>query len=135
MPERKFIATLLQSYDNIICQIKGDLQKELELEPSKVSVKPQIKQPRVAENKRLKKQQELSTVAKTPEPKPRTESESSSSRSSQSESSRRSSQSNVDEAKDVVDTAANQMSPTSPMPDGEYKFFGENFYSEEQLRV
>ncbi|XP_013412629.1 centrosome-associated protein 350 isoform X2 [Lingula anatina] len=49
----------IEAYDNVIVQIKQDLTKELELEPVKGSVKPQIKQPRVAEKKTLHKHEDV----------------------------------------------------------------------------
>ncbi|KAK3594699.1 hypothetical protein CHS0354_001651 [Potamilus streckersoni] len=46
----------IEAYDNQISQLKAELQKEMEHEPVKTSVRPQIKQPKVSPPKSLKKQ-------------------------------------------------------------------------------
>jgi len=44
---------ILQAYDNQISQLKTELRKEMEHEPVKTSVRPQIKQPKVSPPKKL----------------------------------------------------------------------------------
>ncbi|XP_064650175.1 centrosome-associated protein 350-like isoform X3 [Lineus longissimus] len=74
----------IEAYDNFISQVKTDLQKELELEPTKVAVKPQIKHPN-ADQKR-KRTTPVTTKSMPPEGFQRSDSESSSNRSSIDES-------------------------------------------------
>ncbi|XP_021341745.1 centrosome-associated protein 350-like isoform X1 [Mizuhopecten yessoensis] len=53
----------IEAYDNQIVQLKAELQKEMEHEPVKSSVRPQIKQPKVSPPK-SRPQQEVTTPTK-----------------------------------------------------------------------
>ena len=79
-PEDRFShdeARIIQAYDNQISQLKGELQKEMEHEPIKGTVKPQIKQPKVSPPKVPQKKTEV-----TP-PKQKSETDSSGADSTQ----------------------------------------------------
>ena len=72
----RYLSFCSQAYDNQISQLKVELQKEMEHEPVKATVKPQIKQPKVSPPKALKK-------AEVTPPKQKTETDSSGADSTQ----------------------------------------------------